>query len=81
VPTREELYDAGHSGIARGGPPTERTGNAVIFRPELARLDLSDRKTETRRLVKGDAPARYRVGRTYAVQPGRTRPGASRSPP
>jgi hypothetical protein len=50
----------------------------VIFRPELARLVLSGRKTETRRPVKGDAPARYRVGRTYAVQPGRTKPGIGR---
>jgi hypothetical protein len=52
----------------------------VIFRPALAQLVVEGRKTVTRRRVKFlDGPerpwlaaeCRYKVGRTYAVQPGR----------
>jgi hypothetical protein len=52
----------------------------VIFKPELVEKILAGEKTETRRPVKYDAdgrvvPCRYTVGKDYAVQPGRTKPG------
>ncbi len=55
----------------------------MIFGPELAQLVMAGLKTETRRLVKGDpseatAVCRYKEGRTYAVRPGRTKPGIGR---
>ena len=53
----------------------------MIFGPELARLVVAGLKTETRRLVEGDperAVCRYKVGRTYAVRPGRTKGGSGR---
>lgn len=44
----------------------------MIFRPELARLILAGKKTQTRRIIKPDEDeCRYQPGRTYAVQPGR----------
>lgn len=47
----------------------------MIFKPELAALVVSGRKTETRRPVSlslyGDKPCPYKPGRDYAVQPGR----------
>ena len=51
----------------------------MIFRPELVNLILRGQKTETRRPVKsGETECRYKVGRTYAVQPGRTKAGVAR---
>lgn len=41
------------------------------FKPDLAELILSGRKTQTRRLVRGDEPCRYVAGKDYAVCPGR----------
>ena len=43
----------------------------MIFKPEMAEKVLSGEKTETRRPVNVGQPCRYRVGRSYAVQPGR----------
>lgn len=54
----------------------------MIFTPDLAEKILSGEKTQTRRRRTGanptnarggwvDDPCRYKVGRTYAVQPGR----------
>lgn len=42
----------------------------MIFRPELAQLVLDGKKTQTRRPVR-EPECRYKVGKTYAVQPGR----------
>ncbi len=53
----------------------------MIFRPELVDKIRVGEKTETRRLVKGNpqtAVCRYKVGSTYAVQPGRTQRGVAR---
>lgn len=50
----------------------------MIFRPELVDRILAGAKTQTRRVVRPDRPCRYRPGRTYAVQPGRTRRGVAR---
>ena len=51
----------------------------MIFRPELARAVVRGKKTATRRLVKGDEDrCRYRVGRDYAVCPGRGREAIGR---
>lgn len=44
----------------------------MIFKPQLVRLILAGRKTQTRRRVKpGELECRYRPGHSYAVQPGR----------
>lgn len=45
----------------------------MIFSPALARKVLVGSKTETRRPVREGKTCRYRVGHTYAVQPGRGR--------
>lgn len=51
----------------------------MIFAPEMVKLILADRKTQTRRIVKPDEKAcRYRIGHAYAIQPGRARPGIER---
>jgi hypothetical protein len=50
----------------------------MIFSPELAELVVTGRKTETRRKVREGELCRYKVGRTYAVQPGRTKHGIGR---
>jgi hypothetical protein len=50
----------------------------VIFRPELVEKFLAGQKTETRRVVQEGKPCPYKVGRDYAVQPGRTKPGVAR---
>jgi hypothetical protein len=50
----------------------------VIFRPQLVEKILAGEKTETRRKVGPDGKRRYRPGRTYAVQPGRTEMGVAR---
>lgn len=42
----------------------------MIFRPELAKLVLQQRKSQTRRIADGPV-CRYEVGKSYAVQPGR----------
>lgn len=54
----------------------------MIFSPQLARLVLSGRKTQTRRKVKdsdcnefGMWICRYRAGHDYSVQPGRGKSG------
>lgn len=47
----------------------------MIFKPELVEKILAGEKIESRRPVKEGKPCRYRAGRTYAVQPGRTKPG------
>lgn len=48
----------------------------MIFTPTNAALVMSGRKTQTRRPVKaGEHRAPYQVGRGYAVQPGRGKPG------
>ena len=45
----------------------------MIFRPKLVEKVLAGEKTEIRRKVKpGEAECRYKVGRTYVVQPGQT---------
>lgn len=44
----------------------------MIFKPELIQKILSGEKTVTRRPLKaGEYECRYKVGRTYALQPGR----------
>ena len=48
----------------------------MIFKPELVNLILAGKKTQTRRPLFYDIhgkviPCRYKVGKTYAVQPGR----------
>lgn len=51
----------------------------VIFKPEMVEKILAGGKTETRRPVKlGETECRYKLGRTYAVQPGRTKHGIAR---
>lgn len=51
----------------------------MIFRPELSEKILAGEKVETRRAVKeGEVECRYKAGRTYAVQPGRTKRGVGR---
>ena len=51
----------------------------MIFKPVLARAVAAGRKTQTRRPVRpGEKTCRYREGRTYAVQPGRGKPGLAR---
>jgi hypothetical protein len=50
----------------------------MIFGEGLIPAVLSGQKTETRRPVKNGRPCRYIVGRTYAVQPGRTKEGVGR---
>jgi len=42
----------------------------VIFAGDLCTKVLTGEKTVTRRAIRGET-CRYRVGRTYAVQPGR----------
>lgn len=49
----------------------------MIFRPELVEKILAGEKTETRRPA-GSFECRYKPGRTYAVQPARTKPGVAR---
>lgn len=49
----------------------------MIFHPRMVELILSHKKTQTRRPTKGKS-CRYRVGKTYAVQPGRTKKGVAR---
>jgi hypothetical protein len=43
----------------------------VIFKPDMAQAILDGRKTQTRRPAKPGLPCTYRVGKTYAIQPGR----------
>lgn len=50
----------------------------MIFKPELVEKILVGEKTETRRKANPDGSQRYRPGRTYAVQPGRTEKGVAR---
>ncbi len=50
----------------------------MIFKPELVEKILAGEKTETRRKAKPDGAQRYVPGRTYAVQPGRTKKGVAR---
>lgn len=50
----------------------------MIFRPEIVEKILAGEKTETRRVVKEGKPCPYKVGRDYAVQRGRTKPGVAR---
>jgi hypothetical protein len=63
----------------------------VIFKPEMVEKILAGEKTVTRRPVKLEIdatwgqepirralPSRYVVGKDYAVQPGRGRPGVAR---
>lgn len=54
----------------------------MIFHPDLAAKVLSGEKTVTRRVMKTDAmglvPCRYKVNKTYAVQPGRGKPSIGR---
>jgi len=49
----------------------------MIFRPQLARLIVAGRKTQTRRR-RHDQTCRYAPGRTYAVQRGRGAPAIAR---
>jgi hypothetical protein len=48
----------------------------VIFRPELARKIKEGKKTQTRRVVKGEC--RYKPGRSYALQTGRGKKASER---
>ena len=50
----------------------------MIFTPTLARAVADGRKTQTRRIVKGDKPCRYKEGHDYAVQPGRGKQAITR---
>ena len=50
----------------------------MIFRPELVEKILAGQKTETRRRAKEGEPCRYEAGKTYALQPGRTKAGVAR---
>lgn len=50
----------------------------VIFAPDLAQAIVEGRKTQTRRPATYPGPCRYQLGRTYAVQPGRGKPGIAR---
>jgi hypothetical protein len=54
----------------------------MIFKRQLiAKImdpDPRARKTQTRRLIQGDQPCKYRVGRTYAIQAGRGKPAIAR---
>lgn len=51
----------------------------MIFRRELVEKILAGEKTETRRKVKpGETECRYKVGKTYAAQPGRGMKGVAR---
>lgn len=50
----------------------------MIFKPELVALVLKGKKTATRRIANGRDACRYRVGRDYAVQPGRGKPQVAR---
>lgn len=51
----------------------------MIFRQQLVRAILAGRKTVTRRMQKpGERDCRYRPGRAYAVQPGRTKAAVAR---
>lgn len=52
--------------------------SGLQFAPAHVRLILRGSKTQTRRRAKGDDPARWRRGRSYAVQPGRGKPAACR---
>lgn len=45
----------------------------MIFSPEHITMILAGTKTQTRRVS-----SKYRVGHTYSVQPGRTKPGIGR---
>ena len=49
----------------------------MIFRPELAKLILQGKKTQTRRPMK-QATCRYQAGKSYALQPGRGKLAAGR---
>ena len=51
----------------------------MIFKPELVEKILVGEKTETRRKANPDGSQRYKPGRTYAVQPGRTEKGVDRT--
>lgn len=53
--------------------------SGLMFKPALIREIVRGKKTMTRRLVKHDKAGtlrdcRYKIGRTYAVQPGRGKP-------
>jgi hypothetical protein len=51
----------------------------VIFRPDVARLILRGGKTATRLPVKpGEGRAPFRIGHSYAVQPGPCRAAVAR---
>jgi hypothetical protein len=54
-----------------------KAGPGMIFQYTLDQV-LDGRKTQTRRLVTAGRPSRWRVGRTYAVQPGRTKKAVAR---
>jgi uncharacterized protein YhfF len=49
----------------------------VIFSPELAKLIVQGKKTQTRRVAAG-RDCRYKPGRSYAVQPGRGQKAVTR---
>lgn len=50
----------------------------MIFKPELSKLVLQGRKTQTRRRVQDGKKPRYHAGKSYAVQPGRGKPAVGR---
>lgn len=49
----------------------------MIFRTELAKLIVQQRKSQTRRVVTSTT-CRYEIGKSYAVQPGRGKPAICR---
>lgn len=50
----------------------------MIFKPEMIERILAGDKTVTRRPIVGNADCRYKVGREYALQPGRGKKSVGR---
>lgn len=50
----------------------------MIFQPQLAKLVLQGRKSQTRRKVQPGKQPRYQAGKSYAIQPGRGKPAVGR---